>query len=749
MTRCPSTEQLQAFLAEGLSGAQAEELEGHVQTCSACQQELERLTAGRPGQADPQRTGRFGGTGHAAAPALPVVPALPGYEILGELGRGGMGVVYKARQIQLDRVVALKVIRGEHLGNPEAVRRFCREMQVAARLAHPNLVTVFDAGQAGDIPFFTMEYLEGTDLARLVREHGPLEVARACDCVRQAALGLQHALERGLIHRDVKPANLLLGADGVTVKVLDLGLARLLQQEQAQPGSGLTEPGAVLGTLDFAAPEQLVDARSADTRADVYSLGGTLYYLLTSQVPFPEGSVAEKIARHLSDDPPPVERLRPEVPPAVAAVVRKLLAKRPRDRYQTPGELAAVLAALAGSGRPRRRWLLAALLVSSIVVLLGLVVWLKGSWGTRPADPTRTEEPRPAEPPPLPRRRKGPEQAAAALVRLGGEIRRDEEKPDRPVVEVNLAGSRATEADLIHLEALTQLQELALPKATGDRGLAPIRGLRRLHKLVLANTKVGNAGLAHLRGLTGLDVLILTETPVGDAGLEHLGGLSELVFLRLDRTKVSDAGLKHLKRLRQLETLDLHYTGVTGPGLADLAGLAALGSLGLDHTPVGDAGLRHLEGWTQLRALYLRHTKVSDKGLAHLKRLTELRLLDLSETAIGDKGMESLKDLTQLERLFLARTQIGDAGLAHLQRLTQLTDLALTDTLVTDQGLKHLAGLTKLTRVYLDGTLIRDAGLEHLHKLTSLEMVGLQRTKVTSAGVKALQTALPRVQVLR
>ena len=202
-----------------------------------------------------------------------------------------MGEVFKARHPKLGRVVALKLIRKERLDNPAAVRRFHREVQAAAQLEHPHIVRAYDADEAGDLHYFVMEYVEGTDLARLVKRDGPLTVDRACDYVRQAALGLQHAYERGMVHRDIKPANLLLTAKGDVVKVLDMGLARLDRPEKdAGASSTLTQEGAVMGTPDYIAPEQARDSHTVDIRADLYSLGCTLYFLLAGRVPFPGGT---------------------------------------------------------------------------------------------------------------------------------------------------------------------------------------------------------------------------------------------------------------------------------------------------------------------------------------------------------------------------------------------------------------------------------------------------------------------------
>jgi WD40 repeat protein/serine/threonine protein kinase len=268
------------------------------------------------------------------------------FVLLERLGEGGMGQVFKARHRKLGRIVALKVIRKERLTGSDAVRRFRREIQAAALLSHPNIVLALDADEHEGTHSFAMEYVEGDDLSKLVKRHGPLPVEQACEVIRQAALGLQHAFERGLVHRDIKPHNLLRVHQSGVVKVLDMGLARLnAHGEDESSSTTLTQEGAVMGTPDYIAPEQAMDSRSADIRADLYSLGCTFYFLLTGRVPFPGGTVMEKLFRHQTETPPPVRALRPDMPPLFAAVVDRLMAKRPADRFQTPAELVVALAA--------------------------------------------------------------------------------------------------------------------------------------------------------------------------------------------------------------------------------------------------------------------------------------------------------------------------------------------------------------------------------------------------------------------
>jgi serine/threonine-protein kinase len=265
------------------------------------------------------------------------------YVLVEWLGAGGMGQVFKARHVLLKRTVAVKVIRRDRLADPQAVQRFLREMEAAGQVCHPNVVLTHDAAQVGDTFLLAMEFIDGQDLARRVRDDGPLPVARACDVIRQAALGLQHAHERGLVHRDVKPSNLLVTADGV-VKIVDLGLARLCQAGEAALQESLTDPGAVMGTPHYLAPEQARDAHRADIRSDIYSLGCTFYYLLTGRPPFAGKTLAELVLRHADGAAEPVERVRPEVPAAVGAIVRRMMARRAADRYQVPAEVARALA---------------------------------------------------------------------------------------------------------------------------------------------------------------------------------------------------------------------------------------------------------------------------------------------------------------------------------------------------------------------------------------------------------------------
>jgi serine/threonine-protein kinase len=267
------------------------------------------------------------------------------YVLLQRLGEGGAGQVFKARHQKMNRLVAIKQVRKDLVANPDTVQRFEREMQLLSRLSHPNVVHALDASPMGASYVLVMEYVEGIDLSRLIKENGPLSVEQACDYVRQAAQGLQHILEHGLVHRDIKPSNLLVtrGVVSGLVKILDLGLARVSSADGSTSGS-LTNTGSVImGSVDYMAPEQGLDFRRVDIRGDIYSLGCTLYYLLTGRPPFPDGPVTQKLLLHQLKDPPRLGQFRQDVPAWAAAVLSRMMAKRPEDRYQTPAEAAVAL----------------------------------------------------------------------------------------------------------------------------------------------------------------------------------------------------------------------------------------------------------------------------------------------------------------------------------------------------------------------------------------------------------------------
>jgi serine/threonine protein kinase len=281
------------------------------------------------------------------------------YRILEEIGRGGMGCVYKAMHTVMGRTVALKVISPDQLSDPAARALFRREVRLTTVFDHPNIVRAYDAGEADEICYLVMEYIDGASLDTIVRRHGRLPIALACAWLYQAADALCYAHGRGLVHRDLKPANLLvspwdaatsvlcLGSGPIagnalpTIKVLDFGIARL---RSPTTDTISVTPASVIGTPDFIAPEQAQNIHAADIRSDLYSLGCTFYFALTGDVPFPGESAMEKLLHHVLDVPRAIESVRPDIPRELALVLRRLMDKEPNRRYQTPTELLQVVA---------------------------------------------------------------------------------------------------------------------------------------------------------------------------------------------------------------------------------------------------------------------------------------------------------------------------------------------------------------------------------------------------------------------
>jgi serine/threonine protein kinase/WD40 repeat protein len=439
----PPLDRLAAFGLGKLRDADFAVIEAHIACCVACCERLRELPTDKlvqlvRGAEDRSVTeealSALRDETSAPRPIPQELAEHPRYDVEGPLGAGGMGDVYKARHRLMQRAVALKVISTKRMHRATAVERFQREARAAAQLSHPNIVTAFDAEQAGGTHFLVMEFIEGTSLDRLVAERGPLVVDRACDYIGQAALGLQHAYEHGMVHRDIKPQNLMLTPKG-QVKILDFGLARFLSESEppAQPlapatlspdltgeelfmaplmaepverdsaptcagtpcpdardkgkegppllessDEPLTRLGAIMGSPDYVAPEQILDAHAADIRADIYSLGCTLYFLLAGQPPF-SGSVHDKLWAHEHKQPRPLIQLRRDVPTGLAAVLDRMLAKHPAQRYQTPAEVADALRPFAASPI-LRYWHKIAAVAVVLLMVSGLAIW-QTQWG--------------------------------------------------------------------------------------------------------------------------------------------------------------------------------------------------------------------------------------------------------------------------------------------------------------------------------------------------------------------------------
>ena len=275
-----------------------------------------------------------------------------GYSLQHFLGRGRMGLVFRAIQRSTGRAVAVKIMAKELLENERSVQRFLREIRLIAQTSHPNIVTAFDAGKLRDGRYYLVtEYVAGRDLAKWLGDAGSLPVGWACECAYQACLGLQHVLDKGLVHRDIKPSNIVAMGNSVDerpcIKMLDLGLGRFTRYDSEE--RDLTRDGYTLGTFEYASPEQVRDARSVDIRADIYSLGTTLFQLLTGRLPFEGENLVDKLTAKLTQDPPLVSELRSDVPRALSEIVAWMMRREPDQRPVAPVRAAEALLPFAMS----------------------------------------------------------------------------------------------------------------------------------------------------------------------------------------------------------------------------------------------------------------------------------------------------------------------------------------------------------------------------------------------------------------
>ena len=824
---CPNEGELNRLLRGDSSPDAANAFAEHLEECVRCADAVDSSLTGDTlaealqAQATPldtpprpliqaliQRLGRLRPEASAAPPsavgysflAPPQAPDEMGrlgcYRILTVLGSGGMGVVFQAEDLRLKRRVALKVMRPEIASQPAARERFLREAQAVAALEHDHIVSIYQVGEEGGVPFLAMPCLKGSSLEEWLQRGTALSVPQVLRLGRQIARGLAAAHTGGVIHRDIKPANLWLEPEqGGRIKILDFGLARVLQDNVHLTGSR-----TIVGTPAYLSPEQANGDR-VDHRADLFSLGVVLYRMLTGELPFRGNNTLEILAALCMRSPRPLRDLNAAVPPVLAELVMQLLAKDPVERPASAQAVADLLYSL--ERQP-----------------------------IRPAgvEQAKTEAVPPSLAPESPeaaavarsrgaaRRHRGPVVAAVAVLVLmplgyffGGAVLRFATNKGELVVQVDardieiavkqngvVVQDRTTKREFVLTAGDGEIEvyekasglKLATKKFTLTRGgkqtvaveLKPTpqqpalvggndrkaaewvlslggrvvlavddttrdvgpgdklpEGVFQLREVNLKDKKPSAAGLGHLENLKDLQSINLWGTGMTDAGMRHLGGLTKLHTLWLNETPLSDIGLKHLQGLTNLTRLELQGTRVSNAGLVHLRGMTKLQILGLDRTRVTDVGLKGLAPLKDLQFLGLEYLSVSDAGLEHLRGLTNLLQLGLHATLVNDDGMKLLKSLTKLQNLGLSSTQVGDAGLKHLQGLTDLQSLPLMNTRVTDAGLAHLKNLTKLGVLYLNGRKISDVGLEHLQGLTSLRGLTLENTRVTDTGLKYLE----------
>lgn len=677
---------------------------------------------------------------------------LGNYVILEKLGEGGMGMVFKACHRRMKRTVALKVLPPSMMQSSDAVQRFHREVEVAARLQHPNIASAHDADEADGIHFLVMECVDGPNLSALVKRTGPLKPPAAMNIIAQAARGLAHAHAHGVVHRDIKPSNLLVNRDGV-VKILDMGLAQLQSGEENNGARAeLTQTGRIMGTVDYMAPEQALDARSVDHRADIYSLGCTLFFLLTGRSLSPEGTLTQKLLWHQTEPVPSLKEVVSEVPDALDTLFQKMVAKKPADRQANMNELLTELEPLLAEVPPEK------LELPALSVSLSVSKGSSTDFGNARQHLTRVDRPTRED--------------------LEGEFALDESQSlaSAPPPPLSAPARRAHPAISRMLPAAIAMGALGIAA-----GIALFMYLRP--PAVQPPSDPGNAGKVVTPPAQAALVIDATEPNATvlvdgkrlgetngaspyqlqlelDAGT-HAIRIEKEGFQPVERTVTLQAG-RPLTLAAELKTLpaSINLSAQT-PAEVFIDGhargrLEGTGPYAIElEVPPGERKVRLVaDGFVpaeqsvmlapgEERKLSLTMAERPYRGLlslvfasAHPDTAAPAKLVDTNGmTHDARRWVEVPDNVRGVEEIDLSRGTIADADLAQLAAAQDLQALSLANTRVTDAGIKHLEKLTKLQRLDLSGTAITSETIATLPRLKKLRVIGLRQTKITSGAL--------------
>jgi Leucine-rich repeat (LRR) protein/tRNA A-37 threonylcarbamoyl transferase component Bud32 len=843
---CPGPDALQRLLAGNCPEPEAQSLEAHLAFCSDCLKTLRALCindglveAARAGnrvaeilgervdeallarlyRLKPSGIGASGatpgdtppGTACQAPSDLPTREALDflapsegpgeigrlaGYRVIRLLGAGGMGVVLEAEDPRLQRRVALKAMRPTLAATAWARQRFLREAQALAAMRHDHVVPIYEVGEDRGIPFLAMPLLAGQNLEQRLQLQGQLPIADLLRIGREAAEGLAATHARGLIHRDVKPANIWLESKDegpnkdrdppprdrppYRVQLLDFGLAR------AGAGQGnLTGCGVPVGTPVYMAPEQSL-GEAVDWRSDLFSLGVILYRMATGRLPFEGRNRTPGLPALAQGQPVSPCEINHNVPRGLADLILQLLSRDPAMRPASAGEVADRLKALEQRGAPpagtraqppalagtlpgsrpaRSRWGLAAAALAALLPLAyvygGVMVRFATNRGLVVIEVNDPEtEVTVTEGGALIQDRKGQRQVTLVAGKHELEVTvRD------PTGEVRFF-TTCFQLRRGGTEVVSVRQELARQTAgTFSRrdgeppdAPAPAAPAEAEHRAALwalsrgAEGTIlvgdGNKDLAFARNLQAgtykvAKVILGPESKASDAELAHLAELPNLISLKLQGAWVNDASLAHVRALQNLRRLDLVATRVSDAGLVHLLGLANLNHLILVNTAISDAGLVRLKSLPKLQHLGLHATRVTQAGTDQLAAFPNLTGWLTLGDGVTDEWLGHLQALTRLTGLGLASNPVTDAGLASLKAWPNLQWLDLSHTRVTDAGLTHLTKFKNLQQLRLDGTQVSDGGLVHLKGLRNLTSLSLGNTRLTDAGLVQLVGLAP------
>jgi serine/threonine protein kinase len=600
-------------------------------------------------------------------------PEIPNYKIIKLLGSGGMGDVYEAEHVVLKKRVAIKTLKA-HLNDSKAFLRFQAEAQATARLKHPNIVSVYDCGvsQAGE-PYMVMDKVEGTTLAQLLETKGAMEVEQGLNIVLQVCQGVRCAHENGILHRDLKPGNVILETEGekFSARVLDFGIAKILENEGS--AANLTRTGELLGTPAYMSPEQ-ANGEKVDQRSDIYSVGCILYEVLTGQPPFIGKTAIEVMIKHMNESALPLSQaaLR-EFPAGLEAIVVRALAKKPADRFASVQEMInafenflnginePLVATVGGAVKVVKKDPLVSLYIfggcSCSVILIGLILWSLSS-----------------------------EQKSAVI---GQSLQTSHN--ERSV-------NNKADPQPVSNEANPSLELRAFSHDNLDNDqFKSYLSKNRLSKEISAKDCPGitDEVLKDVANCPNLGLLDLTDcSNITDDGLAALSQSRGLAVLKLHKCKkITTKGIAHLLRLPILFTLDTSFTNIDD-GIFKILKTSRAHNVDLSHTKITDNALNAIGD--KYENLDFKGTEITDSGLKKIAKLGRLKKLSLIKCdGITDTGIKSLIGMN-LDQLWLDQTQITDAALNSIFQMKKLVNLSLRETQIDARGLVRLAAFKQL-----------------------------------------------------
>ena len=626
---------------------------------------------------------------------IPTSPLKGKYEFLQVIGAGGAGVIYKAKQNPLGRIVAIKMVHS-HIVSPTSLMRFEKEAKTISTLSHPNIITIHDFGVSEDEqPYMVMDYMEGVSLSDYIKEQGRLSIDETCDYAIQICDGLSHAHKKGILHRDLKPNNLMLvklETGEYHVKILDFGLAKLLHgDEEEDQKDHLTKTGETVGTPAYMSPEQVM-GKGLDQRTDIYSLGCVIYNCLTGSPPFLGETKMETMLMHLNNPPTPVnEKLGEELlDPYFDRILLKLLAKSAADRFadmQTVKE--NIIAARKGLFESDQESPAPNLDKSQLKTVADRVDPKTKSHGVR-GQSAEGVAAHASNPTAFFNKHKTLTITAASIILLG-----------LPLAFLINTLNRSVEEDARDKPELTEREkEMAYRK----------NATKLLHNGNFADSEFNT----------------------------YVERNNDKTAIAVEGKNISDDALRYLSKVKILYTLDLTGAPITDEGLKILSNYPSIRELNLTRTKISESGLKELLKLPALTILNLEKTAISDNAAPILAQIKRLQGLDLKETAVTSKSLNEISSLDKLRRLNLAETGVDDKNLESLSSLRLLTELDLSGCDITDAGLAKIARIKNLVRLNLSGTKLTDNGLTSLVSLENLGYLDLSKTKLTRGCIKNL-----------